>query len=400
MLDALTSARVTCCAYNRCVAFSRRRLFGFLADAARDAASAAGAEPRKTAAESPRETEAFEDSLEILATTGPEYGGGLSNHAPMVADALLALARPQAIRPWVERYRRSLSESSSGRNPIEGEWREALGDFSRHGDWVVFFRRAIAERPWREVLSDWTTRLAPGASAAAFHGLLRTAHAARSLGRFESPARRRELAEGLAYWAARFQTLPDTGGWRTDTRLPSEALPAVDLLPDSERAAGGSIDGALRPLASSAAFAGVAGLIDSSLDGSRVVSDMAETFSGAYLAHSTGFSAIALLHAVTGPSAVRLLLPYLDERTRHVLLRFVWQGAAGIYAVYGRPDAGPVPTPPLMGREGLIDRAVATGDEHAIKLTEAALRENAVLPRHVFLAAALDGVSRFAPGII
>ncbi|HEY6099517.1 MAG TPA: questin oxidase family protein [Anaeromyxobacter sp.] len=378
--------------------FSRRRLFGFFADAARDAASAAGAEPRRTAAaESARETEAFEDALEIIAVTGPEYGGGLSNHAPMVADALLALARPQAIRPWVERYRRSLSAPPSGRNPIEGEWREALGDFSRHGDWVVFFRRAIAERPWREVLSDWTTRLAPGASAAAFHGLLRTAHAARSLGRFDSPARRRELAEGLAYWAARFRALPDTGGWRTDTRLPSEALPAVELLPDSERAEGGSIDDALQRLASSAAFAGVAGLIDSSLDGSRVVSDMAETFAGAYLVHSTGSSAIALLHAVTGPSAVRLLLPYLDDRTRRVLLRFAWQAAAGIYAVYGRPDAGPVPTPPLMGREGLIDRAVATGDEHAIKLAEAALRENAVMPQPVFLAAALDGVSRFGP---
>jgi len=379
------------------VTISRRRLFGFFTEAAKGAVSAAVPERPKPPEESPRETEAFEAALEILATAGPEYGGGLSNHGPMAADALLALARPQAIRPWVERYRRGLTDPPAARKPVDSEsWREALGDYGRVGDWVVFFRRAIAEASWRAVLSDWVLRLAPGSGAAAFHGLIRTAHAARSLGRFESPARRRELADALAYWAARFQNLPDTAGWRSDRRLPSEALVGVGLLPAHERPSqGGSISDALGSLGNSHAFGRVSGLIDSRVEAPRLVSDMTETFSRVYLAHVTKGNAIALVHAITGPAAARLLLPYLDDRARAVLLRFVWQAAAGIYSVYGRRDFGGVPTPPLMGREGLIDRAVATGDEHAIKLTEACLRENALMPRPVFLAAALDGVGRF-----
>ena len=44
----------------------------------------------------------------------------------------------------------------------------------------------------------------------------------------------------------------------------------------------------------------------------------------------------------------------------------------------------------------LIDRAVATGDEHAIKLTEACLREHAQRPDPVYLQAAEVGVRRIA----
>ncbi|MDQ3803942.1 MAG: hypothetical protein M3416_08960 [Acidobacteriota bacterium] len=46
------------------------------------------------------------------------------------------------------------------------------------------------------------------------------------------------------------------------------------------------------------------------------------------------------------------------------------------------------------GRAGLIDRAVASQDEHAIKLTEARPREYALNPRPVYLRAARDAVER------
>ena len=52
------------------------------------------------------------------------------------------------------------------------------------------------------------TRLAPGLSAAATHGILRTAHAARALSRRDTPERRGELARGLAYWAVAYEELP------------------------------------------------------------------------------------------------------------------------------------------------------------------------------------------------
>jgi hypothetical protein len=44
----------------------------------------------------------------------------------------------------------------------------------------------------------------------------------------------------------------------------------------------------------------------------------------------------------------------------------------------------------------LIDHAVASGDEHAIKFTEACLRENAILPDPAYLAAAWSAVGHLA----
>src|SRR5229473_7640078 len=44
-------------------------------------------------------------ALELLARRGPEYGGGLSNHGPMACEALMALARPEAVIPWLDQYR-------------------------------------------------------------------------------------------------------------------------------------------------------------------------------------------------------------------------------------------------------------------------------------------------------
>jgi hypothetical protein len=49
-------------------------------------------------------------ALDILKDTGPEFGGGLSNHGPMAAEALFSLGRADAVIPWVKRYRRHLQE--------------------------------------------------------------------------------------------------------------------------------------------------------------------------------------------------------------------------------------------------------------------------------------------------
>ena len=51
------------------------------------------------AAESARATEAMEAALSLLEASAPEYGGGLSNHGPMAAEALVVLDRPAAVVP-------------------------------------------------------------------------------------------------------------------------------------------------------------------------------------------------------------------------------------------------------------------------------------------------------------
>ncbi len=165
-------------------AHSRRRFLRHAAMAASATCVAPGilARPGAPKGNPMKASEAMEDALALLAPTGPEYAGRLANHGPMAAEALVVLDRPDAVVPWVERYKKRLREHPGGTKPIDPKaWREALGEGDRVGDWIVFFRRQIEERPWKTVLAEWTARLSPGVVAAAFHGAIRTAHAVRSL---------------------------------------------------------------------------------------------------------------------------------------------------------------------------------------------------------------------------
>ena len=164
----------------------------------------------------------IDEALEMLHRTGPDLRGGNSNHAPMVAETLLTLGRPDAVIPWIEGYRSRFQDRPQIRYPISPTaWREALGDSRRSADWVAFFDRALAEAPWQSVLRVWVPPLVPGLMAAATHGLIRTGHAIRSLAARVTPPRLHELAEGLGNWAATYQGLPgEPSGDHTDTRPP------------------------------------------------------------------------------------------------------------------------------------------------------------------------------------
>jgi len=140
----------------------------------------------------------IDEALDILHRAGPDLGGGGSNHGPIVAEALFALGRPDAVLPWIEGYKSRFQDRPQTRHPISpGSWHASLGDSSRSADWVAFFDRELAEAPWPAVLHAWVPHLAPGLMAAATHGLIRTGHAVRSLAASETPQRLHDLAEGL-----------------------------------------------------------------------------------------------------------------------------------------------------------------------------------------------------------
>ena len=66
----------------------------------------------------------LDEALEFLAPYGIELKNGNSNHAPMVAEALCAMGRPDAVMPWVAGYRERLLPRSAAGDHISGEdWR-------------------------------------------------------------------------------------------------------------------------------------------------------------------------------------------------------------------------------------------------------------------------------------
>jgi hypothetical protein len=144
-------------------------------------------------------------------------------------------------------------------------------------------------------------------------------------------------------------------------------------------------------------FAAAIDLVDTAGDLSRYISEITQTFAAIFLANPTGL--IAFVHAVTAPSALRLLAPYLADAEARLAARYAWQACAGIYAWYSTtpPPALVDFPPPSETPETLIERAIAAGGAHTIKFTEACLREHALNPQPIYLAAAYDAAQRVGP---
>jgi hypothetical protein len=333
---------------------------------------------------------AMDEALGRLALYGPDLRNGLTNHAPMAAEALCTMGRAEAVSKWLDRYSALLIPRTAPRARIHpGEWPRALGREDLFPEWVVFFEEELEEARWRDVASRWSARLMPAVCASALHGVIRTAHAVRSLERSETALRRRELAEGLAYWAAAYQTLPTAWGERRRSS-PLRALAAAPVVPSEKRRFTGTIVSSLEALAEFDEFGPVIDAIDASASPSRSLSEVSEAFARAYLANAHDvLTAIVFLHAVTGAGAVRLLLPLLDAAAGAEAVRYSWQAGCALYATFAsRPPVEGDVEPPREDARTLADLAVAHGDEHAIKLTEACLREHALLPSSAYLAAA------------
>src|SRR5258708_25197078 len=141
-----------------------------------------------------RDDEILGESLARLARTGPEYRGGLSNHGPMAAEALVRLGLADEVEHWVDGYIKQLDDAPRPSDRITDDtWREALGDPKRVADWTAYLASQLADEPPRDVLDRWWPRLLPGLAAAATHGLIRTSHAARPADTAPSPPPTRAL---------------------------------------------------------------------------------------------------------------------------------------------------------------------------------------------------------------
>ena len=75
-----------------------------------------------------------------------------TSHAPMAAEALCALGRPDAVMPWLEHYRQGMLPRPRAVERITRDnWRGALAREDRFADWSAFFNEELARAPWPTV---------------------------------------------------------------------------------------------------------------------------------------------------------------------------------------------------------------------------------------------------------
>ena len=331
--------------------------------------------------------DSFDDALETLTGYGIELSNGNSNHAPMVAEALCAMGRPDSVMPWLSRYReRMLGRPPAGDRISRDRWRSALGSRDRFTDWAVFFDDELQEAPWAEVLDLWIGRLAPSFCAAATHGAIRVGHAVRSLMEAETQWRLRELADALASWAATYQELP-TGDLTPGRLTARQAAANLPIVAPRNRRSLGNITASLAMLDDLPEFAPVIGLLDVGGDIERLLAELTETFARIYLANAHDvLTTIVFIHGVTSLAAVGNMIPAVSQATARSLVRFGWQAGCALYACFGTKPIADEFRNCELDPDTLVDRAVANGDEHVIKFTEACLRRHALDPSPVYPA--------------
>lgn len=326
---------------------------------------------------------AVNEALDRLDHAGFFFGHGnqlrgFAIHAPMGAEALAALGHGDEVAGWVDWYAsfRGLGAPPDPVAPIdpadESSWRGALGENRRLADWAVLFRREIDTLGWHEALVTWWPRLTPGMLAGLTHGLIRTAHAVRSVATVAtpSPAQLHELANGLAFWAALYQPT------------------------NSAMARGAKVIGTVKTLGRqprSRLFAAADAKLDTSVD--AALAELCAIGAGRYVTIQSSSNPVPAIHTVTAPAALRMVLPHLPAefaRPSYEAVRGVSGTLLNLLTGRGDPESA---TPVIDGNDPaeqlrIMERAVEMRDEHAIKIAEAARREYADHPDPRYFAAA------------
>jgi hypothetical protein len=268
-------------------------------------------------------------------------------HATMGAEALVGLGLGRALPVWMEGHRPRPYEAPRTGIAFPANWTQALGQADCYGDWVGFFEAELVRCPFPQVLAQWLPRFVHDVGALLFHGLIRTAHAVRALDQRDTPARRGELARGLALWAI---------GVRR---------PVVDAIPAGQEDAKNA-DPILR-----FARAGAAMLV----------------------VHPS----VPNVHLVTGPMAYRMVAHHLDPEVHRRAAAAFDRTHADAVRQFDRLRARAVSEPlPTLDPDFLLWLS-GQRDAHPVKLTEAALRAYEATDDDLFLRAV--GKARHLHGV-
>jgi hypothetical protein len=286
-----------------------------------------------------------------------EYGDGLSSHLPMTLVALARLGADDATRrAFADRY--AQQHRLHAAPPIEpwpagDAWTSRLGDPAAWPVYRALFRDWIAHEGAADALAQALPMLAQGCAAAAFHGPIRVAYAL-------AANHADELADALAYWACRWFSCgaPALRGGRLE---PARVLAALDFAADLAPAP--LIALRMMNACTDPRFAAAAARLRL---GPATLPGLAALAAARY-ADDADFT---VLHLVTGAHAALVLLPWFDDdAARAQAQAYVARAFMAAWATRPSPPRL-LPPAPSLDWQALTARAIASDDEHVIKLVD------------------------------
>jgi hypothetical protein len=311
--------------------------------------------------------------LDLAAVYDAEYSHNLASHLPMALAALARLgADDQRLAAFAQTYATRLRPAVPPEPWPDGEpWQSRFGDPRAWPAYRTLFNDWLDHEGAPAVLEQALPALLRGVGAAAFHGPIRVAYAIGS-------GHSHELADALAYWACRWfglGALPDSGRERDPAAVLARlniAKPRRPLI--AERMA---------LVADQPGFARVVGGLR--VDAADTLERLARLAAQRY-AESDNFT---VLHLVTSSHALRLLLPWLDDDQRAEALGHYWLAYAAGHVSSGLgAGSSPSPVAALRPWPEIVARAIASEDDHFIKIVDSCREQEAAYGGDVWRAAA------------
>ena len=317
--------------------------------------------------------------LDLSARYDAEYSHNLSSHLPMALTALARLgARDARLAAFAQRYAARLRRAPAAEPWPGGEaWKSRLGDPRAWPAYRSLFNEWIDHEGAPAVLAQALPALLRGVGAAAFHGPIRVAYAL-------DAGHSNELADALAYWACRWFDLGElpAGGREHD---PAPVLAALQIA----RPKRPLIAERMALVAEQPAFMPAAASLQ--IDREATLARLAELAARLYAA-SDNFTA---LHLVTSAHAMRVLLPWLEPEEQSTALGHYWLAYAAGHGASGLNDSGrsTLPRAPLQAWPALIECALASDDDHLIKLIDSCRQQERAYGGAVWREAASRAVA-------
>jgi hypothetical protein len=303
---------------------------------------------------------------------------GTTNHCPMALVALAEMgASPDRLQAFFDMWEREYALSAP---PVDAtisrnDWKRHVGEREAFGALRLCFLDWIVDAGPVPVITAVLQAVPFAPATQAFHSLIRLAYGVEA-------GHAGEIAAGLASLIS--SHLPIDVSLDKNPRAES-----VDAGFDhAARAlsgtvfAGSSITARLRVVASDVRF-GTAVLAPPA--SAALLDDLARATIAAYWRKPD----FTLLHTVTATRAARIVFAELHDSLVEQLLPSLWVALSAAYAMIGRPANRETSVPnSAVDWSELCQMAVASDDDHVIKMTYTCLCEDRRQPSPLYLASA------------